>query len=410
MEGPLEITGPRRAGDDADNPNYESTLKVLNIENRNSSYLGLKHNGATKVYVGGDDVSVATDIKFNRGTGSTIKSNVQDLLKVSERDIAYLGQSIEDESLVTKQYVDNGLIELSEEIDAIAPSVERGKWLFTAVGTVANPGQFTMYDAEFGSGQPTGLFKDAKSIWFNEIDIEGTPHSFSDVDDGELLEIFVEDSPEYGLYEVVGQAHDETQGATKFWVIDVNFVRTLEPTTVVGPGELCRFKIFQAPTGGAAGDFVLKSGDTMTGQLVMESEAELVDFTLPTGNDPRVEFKNTNPDTGGELKSILYKPGNASYLVCNSTFQAPYLHTKEYLYGYQEKTEADGRKTRKIKIQELRFSVIPTVLMIATKITAYFNGTTRTALFGIRMEVIFGVTAARLFIGTQLMDIYGCQK
>ena len=142
------------------------------------------------------------------------------------------------------------IIELEEEIDALAPSLERGKWTFTAVGTVANPGQFTMYDDEFGSGQPTGLFKSAKSIWFNEIDSDGTPHAFADVDDGELLEIFVEGSPEYGLYEVVGQAHDETQGASSFWVIDVNFVRTLAATTAVGPGELCRFKIFTAPTGG----------------------------------------------------------------------------------------------------------------------------------------------------------------
>ena len=142
------------------------------------------------------------------------------------------------------------IIELEEEIDALAPSLERGKWTFTAVGTVANPGQFTMYDDEFGSGQPTGLFKSAKSIWFNEIDSDGAPHAFADVDDGELLEIFVDGSPEYGLYEVVGQAHDETQGAASFWVIDVNFVRTLSATTAVGPGELCRFKIFTAPTGG----------------------------------------------------------------------------------------------------------------------------------------------------------------
>ena len=83
------------------------------------------------------------------------------------------------------------IIELEEEIDAIAPSVERGKWTFTAVGTVGQPGQFTMYDASFGNGNPTGLFKSAQSIWFNEIDSDGTPHAFADVDDGELLEIFV---------------------------------------------------------------------------------------------------------------------------------------------------------------------------------------------------------------------------
>ena len=157
------------------------------------------------------------------------------------------------------------IIELEEEIDAIAPSVERGRWVFTAVGTVANPGQFTMYDADFGSGQPTGLFKSAKSIWFNEIDSDGTLHSFADVDDGELLEIFVDGSPEYGLYEVVGKAHDETQGASSFWVIDVNFVRTLEPTTAVGPGELCRFKVFMAPTGVDASEILKYVDDRLEG-------------------------------------------------------------------------------------------------------------------------------------------------
>ena len=82
------------------------------VENRNSSYLGLKHNGTTKVYIGDADVSVANDIKFNRGAGSTIKSNVQDLLRISDREIAYVGQVLEDEDLVNKKYVDGADEEL----------------------------------------------------------------------------------------------------------------------------------------------------------------------------------------------------------------------------------------------------------------------------------------------------------
>ena len=46
------------------------------------------------------------------------------------------------------------------------------------------------------------------------------------LNDGELLEIFIDGSPEFGLFEVVGQAHDETGGASSFWVVDVNFIRT----------------------------------------------------------------------------------------------------------------------------------------------------------------------------------------
>ena len=277
MEGQLIINGPRKAGDDVDNPDLVSSLKVLSIDNAQNSSLQLRHSGNAKVYVGDTDISIASDIKFNRAAGAVVKTNVQDLLNIGESEIAYLGRSIEDEDLITKKYVDdakdflqNEIIELEEEIEAIAPSVERGRWTFTAVGTVAQPGQFTMYDADFGNGSPTGLFKSAKSIWFNELDIDGTPHAFGDVDDGELLEIFIDGSSEYGLFSVVGQAHDETQTGTKFWVIDVNFVRALENTTAVGPGELCRFKIFMAPTGGDASGFVMKTGDTMSGRLQLD--------------------------------------------------------------------------------------------------------------------------------------------
>ena len=342
MEGQLTITGPRKAGDDVDNPDLVSSLKVLNIDNAQNSSLQLRHSGNAKVYIGDTDISVASDIKFNRAQGAVVKTNVQDLLNISDREIAYLGQSIEDEDLITKKYVDdtkdflqNEIIELEEEIEAIAPSVERGKWTFTAVGTVANPGQFTMYDADFGNGNPTGLFKSAKSIWFNEIDSDGTPHAFADVDDGELLEIFVDGSPEYGLFEVVGQAHDETQTGTKFWVIDVNFVRSLEATTAVGPGELCRFKVFMAPTGGDASSFVLKTGDTMEGPgpLTIKTKKTSDDFNSPGSNTAYIKFEN---DNNGSINSLsLYRGGPDKTLIADGGFTARgHIWSSGHYYAY----------------------------------------------------------------------------
>jgi hypothetical protein len=155
-------------------------------------------------------------------------------------------------------FLQSEIVELEEEIDAIAPSVERGKWKFTAVGAVTQPGQFTMYDEQFSiGGNPTGLFKNVKSIWFNPIDSEGIAHAFGDVAEGELLEVFVDGSPEFGLYEVLGEAHEEeTSLGAKYWVIDVTFVRTNEDTAAADPSDLCRFKIFMAPTAGNANDFV----------------------------------------------------------------------------------------------------------------------------------------------------------
>ena len=325
MEGQLIINGPRKAGDDVDNPKLVSSLKVLSIDNAQNSSLQLRHSGNAKVYIGDADISVASDIKFNRAAGSVVKSNVQDLLNIGEREIAYLGESIEDEDLITKKYVDdakdflqNEIIELEEEIDAIAPSVERGKWTFTAVGTVGQPGQFTMYDADFGNGNPTGLFKSAKSVWFNEIDSEGTSHAFGDVDDGELLEIFIDGSPEFGLFEVVGQAHDETDGASSFWVVDVNFIRTNEATTSVGPGELCRFKIFMAPTGGNASGFVLKSGDKMTGDLTIDRTTDgntdvesrlTIEGSRPSSTNAAAVIKFINDQTN-DSGFLTYRSGS----------------------------------------------------------------------------------------------------
>ena len=307
MEGQLIINGPRKAGDDADKPDIFSSVKVLSIDNAQNSSLQLRHSGNAKVYVGDTDLSIASDIKFNRAAGSVVKTNVQDLLNIGESEIAYLGQSIEDEDLITKKYVDdtkdflqNEIIELEEEIDAIAPSVERGRWTFTAVGTVSQPGQFTMYDADFGNGSPTGLFKSARSIWFNELDIDGTPHAFGDVADGELLEIFIDGSSEFGLFSVIGDAHDETQSGTKFWVIDVNFVRTNESTTAVGPGELCRFKIFMAPTGGDASGFVLKRGDEMTGNLAINKSEASTDI------EAGLKLKGSRGNTTNSAATITF--------------------------------------------------------------------------------------------------------
>ena len=142
------------------------------------------------------------------------------------------------------------IIELEEEIDALAPSVERGSWTFNDSGVITGTGIFTAYDKPIAqAGNPTGVMQSIQSVWIHSIDSAGTRHGFADVKQGQLLEIFVEGSPDYGLFEVL-EAHDYTDGAGDYWIIDVGFVRSLENTTRFNNDDLCRFKIFQAPTGG----------------------------------------------------------------------------------------------------------------------------------------------------------------
>ena len=250
----------------------------------------------------------------------------------------------------------NDIIELEEEIDTIAPSVERGVWQMTLSGGALGSGEITMYDGTFGNGSPIGIFKQAESVWFSANDTAGVPHGFGDVEPGYLLELFVQGEDDYGLFEVV-EVHDQTPGSPNpYYAIDVNFIRALSNTSKADPGDLVRMKTFQAPNGGNAGDFVLKEGDDMTGRLSMDQVADLEDFTAPSLRaDPSIRFLATKSDDSTSTNVYLYQPGYKMGLVCSSAFWSSTLITKTYLYGYEDVTESDGRITRDFKNAGLGF-------------------------------------------------------
>ena len=321
MEGQLIINGPRKAGDDVDNPNLVSSLKVLSIDNAQNSSLQLRHSGNAKVYIGDTDISIASNIKFNRAAGSVVKSNVQDLLNISSEEIAYLGRSIEDEDLITKKYVDdtkeflqNEIIELEEEIDAIAPSTERGTWAYNPVGNVSLPGAYTMYTdtRDEGLGGVASIFAAVKNIALNERDLNNTMHSFGGTEPGDLLEVFEEGDSDYGLYSIISieKISSPNPGGISYTYIsiDVDLERT-------GNGDMAdgraRFKVFKAPSGGDASGFVLKTGDEMSGNLTIDkSEA------------------STNIEAGLKLKGSR---GNTTNSAATITFDNAQSTAKGYL-------------------------------------------------------------------------------
>ena len=164
------------------------------------------------------------------------------------------------------------IIELEEEIEAIAPSVERGSWTFNDLGVITGTGIFTAYDKPIAqAGNPTGVVQSIQSVWIHSIDSAGKRHGFADVNPGQLLEIFVESNPDYGLFEVV-EAHDYTDGAGDYWIIDVNFVQSLDNTTRFNGGNLCRLKIFQAPSGGDLSAYLPLAGGNMEGAVKFNPE------------------------------------------------------------------------------------------------------------------------------------------
>ena len=359
MEGPLVISGKRSAGDDADKPYHESSVKVLNVDNTQNSSLRLRHNGSTKVYVGGDDISIASDIKFNRAAGTVIATSVQDVLKFGTNEIAYLGETIEDDDLVTKKYVDEtdeelrqDIIELEQEIDSIAPSVERGEWQYSDTGLATNSGSYSMNTDTWdnGLGDPADIFAAVENIVINEKDKAGTIHSFDNVELGQLLEIFEETDADYGLYTIL-DVNRQTGGGTgvipayTYWSFDVALVRTGQGDTASG---LARFKIFSPPEGGTADGFVLKSGDEMTGELELSTEQadNTTDYNVPAAGTKHIRFVTKRLDTGSTYPVWLYQPGYGNYLMCSGSLMArDNLYTSKYIFATSY--NSDGTRTTK---------------------------------------------------------------
>ena len=170
---------------------------------------------------------------------------------------------------VSKQLLDdnvevlqNEIIELEEEIEALAPSLERGTWRFNPLGT-AGVGQFGF----FAIGTPTNEFPQVDSIFINTVDSTGASHSFADVAIDSYIEVFDSADADFGLYQV-NAIYDETAGANSFWHFDVTKIRSNRPLADVG--GTCRFKFFDLAEGADAGLFVLKAGDEMSGTLTID--------------------------------------------------------------------------------------------------------------------------------------------
>ena len=84
---------------------------------------------------------------------------------------------------VNKQYVDTrdeelrqDIIEVEEELEAIAPSLERGLWVFNPIGA-AGIGQYGL----FALGTSTNEYPQADHLFINSVDKDGGIHNFGDV-------------------------------------------------------------------------------------------------------------------------------------------------------------------------------------------------------------------------------------
>ena len=134
-------------------------------------------------------------------------------------DEVYLKNIDQDNRL---DILEENIVELEEEIDALAPSNERGEWLFNPLG-VASPGNYAFLD---GSTQPTERFDGAATIYVSTRDADNKTHSFNNHEAGEYLQIFNKEGDGYGLYEIT-DIDDNSSSPNPFFAFTVDFVRSL---------------------------------------------------------------------------------------------------------------------------------------------------------------------------------------
>ena len=174
-----------------------------------------------------------------------------------------------------------------------------------------------MYDGMNQTGSPIGLFKSAKSIWLNELDSDGTPHGFANVNEGDLIELFVHGEADYGLFTVVA-IHDESDGDIKYWVIDVEFVRALNPESKADNADSLRVKVIQPPSAeGESSDRYLLNGDvttlTATSTILAHSNGKWMNIQAAANNSSGFfvfrDYNGTNIFQVRGDGEITLKPG-----------------------------------------------------------------------------------------------------
>ena len=211
------------------------------------------------------------------------------------------------EDLETSQAVqDNQIIELEEEIESLAPSLDRGKWTLAQLGenvTLAS-GEYAMgiganrvyceeqyeqcllaiggnpnddpaalaecnriagvcFNAADGNGEYyMNDWSHATFLHFHKTDSEGKTHTFSDYEVGMFIDLFDQGDTGFAVFEITAAP-----------TLDGD-VYTIGVTPVQHEGEasgLARIKVFEL-AGADPTDFVRKTGDRMSGRLQITAE------------------------------------------------------------------------------------------------------------------------------------------
>ena len=235
------------------------------------------------------------------------------------------------------EILDNQIIELEEEIDAIATSVGRGTWEWDF--NVSN-----YLDARLGRGKfymvrDSDLaivtdYQDCGRIVFHEEDMEGDTHTFDDTMVDKVLMLF--DRPDDDFLESVITAVETTSGTQgTAYIIHVDHKQSKGSPTNAPDGDgkyKARLNIFDQPSGGTVGEYVLKAGDTIPcDNSPISFPNTYTDNSLKTSVSSvqaYVKFTSKNTNDNSVQTTNIFQPGNTNAIMTNGK-----LFSKQDLYS-----------------------------------------------------------------------------
>lgn len=170
------------------------------------------------------------------------------------------------------------------------------------------PGKYHLLDL---AGSPTGDFASAVTVKFSDKDATGADHYWNGVEVGETLQILNQANNNYLLSEVAS-----VNKGSNYIELGLTAEASLGGTD---EQDLGRLKIFTVSSGNAT-DFVLKTGDTMTGNLVIdrsdissnvETRLELIGSRSNSTNAAAaIKFTNDQSSVNGYLTYKSYGGDN----------------------------------------------------------------------------------------------------
>ena len=242
-------------------------------------------SGDTYVKISGDTMTGALEINAKDDTidgdfmfaieGDQADGGTGDNVLVARRhetngdQVRYYGPIVFDKEVTTKEYVDQReaflqgeIIELEEEIEALAPTSDRGVWKDEATPGSLSDGHFTMRLA--GTGVPTTNYEDEdiEFILFSTNDSSGEPHDFTKTKVNDQIQFLDVTDDHYGLFKVLEIPTDFTTPTIQFRV------QWLQGEGTTQEEDDVRVKFI---TGG--GVYILRTGDTMSGSLNISNGA-----------------------------------------------------------------------------------------------------------------------------------------